>query len=40
MIALFLLAATLLLLQHLLNDLLLLNQESADDAVPHAVTAS
>ena len=30
----------LLLLQHLLDDLLLLNQESADDAVPHAVAAS
>ena len=34
---LFLLA--LLLLQHLLDDLLLLDQEGAHDAVPHAVAA-
>ena len=29
-----------LLLQDLLDDLLLLNEESPDDAVPYAVTAS
>lgn len=35
-----LLLARLLLLQNLLDDLLLLDQEGADDAVPDAVTAS
>ena len=38
-LGLFLLLALLLLLQHLLDNLLLLNQEGADDAVAHAVTA-
>jgi hypothetical protein len=37
---LFLLLALLLLLQNLLDDLLLLNQESADNAVTDAATAS
>ena len=35
-----LLLLALLLLQHLLDDLLLLDQEGAHDAVPHAVAAS
>lgn len=37
---LFLLLALLLLLEHLLDNLLLLDQEGTDDPVPHAVTAS
>jgi len=37
---LFLLLALLLLLQHLLDDLLLLDKEGADDAVTDAATAS
>lgn len=37
---LFLLATLALLLEHLLDDLLLLDQEGADDAVTHAVAAS
>jgi hypothetical protein len=37
---LFLLRALLLLLQHLLHDLLLLDKEGANDAVADAVTAS
>ena len=37
---LFLLAALLLLLQHLLDNLLLLDQEGTDDAVAHAVAAA
>ena len=36
---LFLLLALLLLLQHLLDNLLLLDQEGADDPVAHAVAA-
>ena len=37
---LFLLATLALLLEHLLDDLLLLDQEGTDDAVTNAVTAS
>jgi hypothetical protein len=37
---LFLLATLALLLQHLLDNLLLFDQERTDDAIPHAVTAS
>jgi hypothetical protein len=40
LLVLFLLLALLLLLQHLLDNLLLFDEESADDAVPNAVTAS
>ena len=40
MMRLFLLATLALLLEHLLDDLLLLDQEGADDAVTHAVAAS
>ncbi len=36
---LFLLLGSALLLQHLLDDLLLLNEECSDDTVPHAVSA-
>lgn len=40
MMRLFLLATLALLLEHLLDDLLLLDQEGADNAVTHAVAAS